>query len=150
MKYIIYIMTIYYIQVYDWSISLIKTLESWMHNFIWSGDIEKRKLITIACRKCYRPTKVGYLGIKSLSTLNQAANLKLCWDTSDSSETWAYILKGRVLRNGGIINKHHISSSIWSSAKNYFSIIMDNSAWGLGNYKQINFGIDSWCGSPLS
>jgi mannosylglycoprotein endo-beta-mannosidase len=39
-------MLTYSISIYSWPVSLLKDLEKCIRNFIWSGDIEKRKLIT--------------------------------------------------------------------------------------------------------
>jgi hypothetical protein len=44
---------------------------------------------------------------------------------------------------------HHVFSSIRSSLKDEFNVIMDNSVWLLGNGRNINFWTDSWWGSPL-
>jgi len=46
--------------------------------------------------------------------------------------------------------QHHIYSSIWSSIKEEFFVILDNSTWLLGNGDCINFWNDSWCGPPLA
>jgi hypothetical protein len=95
----------------------LKDLEAAIRSFIWSGDIEKRKLVTVSWKKLCKPTTQGGLGVRSLKTLNQAANLKLCWDMIHSNQDWSSILLSRVLINGKIIS-HYIFSSIWSSIKN--------------------------------
>jgi hypothetical protein len=41
-------MLIYSISIYSWPESLLKDIEKNMRNFIWSGDIEKRKLVTVS------------------------------------------------------------------------------------------------------
>jgi len=66
-----------------------------------------------------------------------------------SQKSWAIILKDRVLRANSTI-KHHIFSSLWSSMKEEFNTIKDNSIWLLGNGQLINFWNDAWCGPPLS
>ena len=91
----------------------------------------------------------GGLGTKSLICLNEASNLKMCWNLLQSDEQWAIILRNRVLRNGGHI-RHHIFSSIWSSIKMEYQNIMDNSTWLVGDGKKINFWLDSWCGESLA
>jgi ribonuclease HI len=58
-------------------------------------------------------------------------------------------LKDRVIRGNKIIH-HHISSSIWSSIKEEFSVIAANSIWLLGNGQNINFWNDNWCGTTLA
>ncbi|MCH97022.1 ribonuclease H protein [Trifolium medium] len=59
------------------------------------------------------------------------------------------LLKDRVIRKRNII-QHHISSSIWSSIKEEFSVITDNTFWLLGNGEEINFWNDNWCGSIMA
>jgi hypothetical protein len=54
----------------------------------------------------------GGLGLRSLISINEAANLKLCWEFLNANEDWAQILKSRVLRGQKAIN-HHILSSLW-------------------------------------
>jgi len=47
-SYVIQSMLIHSIYIYSWPISLLKDIERWVRNFIWSGDPEKRKLMTVA------------------------------------------------------------------------------------------------------
>ncbi|KAK2388531.1 hypothetical protein QL285_062208 [Trifolium repens] len=41
-------MLMYSISVYSWPSSLIKDIERWVRNFLWSGDVNQRKLVTVA------------------------------------------------------------------------------------------------------
>jgi ribonuclease HI len=59
------------------------------------------------------------------------------------------LLRDRVLRSRRTIN-HHIYSSLWSSIKNEFATVRDNSAWLLGDGEDISFWNDSWCGLPIA
>jgi hypothetical protein len=141
-------MLVHTFSVYSWPVSLIKDLERWMRNFIWSGDVNQRKLVTVSWEKVCSSFKEGGLNIRSLSKLNQASNLKLCWELSQSNLQWAQFLRSRVLRGLSPIS-YHISSSIWSSIKHKFSEVILNSSWLLGNGENINFWLDPWCGEPL-
>lgn len=58
------------------------------------------------------------------------------------------MLGSRVIRKRRAIN-HHLFSSIWSSIKDSYSDILENSSWLLGIGDQINFCTDEWCGQPL-
>jgi ribonuclease HI len=147
-KSVIQSMLTYSISLYSWPVSLLKDLERCIRNFIWSGDIEKRKLVTISWKKICRPLAQGGLNIRSLIHLNKASNLKLCWNMVNSHTSWALLLKDRVFRKGKTI-QHHIFSSIWSSIKEEFNVIKDNTVWLVGNGERINFWLDSWCGDPL-
>jgi hypothetical protein len=133
----------YSISLYSWPAALIKELEKYIRNFIWSGDIDKRKLVTVSWKKMCLPYSQGGLNLRSLSKLNSATNLKLCWTLINSQSSWASLLRDRVLRSRRTIN-HHIYSSLWSSIKNEFPTIMDNSAWLLGDGEDISFWNDSW------
>jgi len=142
-------MLIHSISVYSWPKSLLNDLEKWIRNFIWSGDVEKRKLVTVSWNKSCRPLSQGGLGIRSLSSLNDATNLKLCWDLRNSSQSWAILLKRRCIRHNRPIS-YHIHSSIWSSIRFEFENTNEQSCWGIGNGENVSFWNDNWCGAPLS
>jgi len=148
-RYVIQRMLMYSIFIYSWLCSLIKDVEKWIRNFIWSGDVEKRKLITISWKKICRPLSQGGLSLRSLKDLNTSTNLNFVWRTLFSQEDWALLIKDRVFRNSKPI-KHHIYSSLWSSMKEEFKDINNNTFWLLGNGNKINFWNDCWCGAPLS
>lgn len=101
---------------YSWSISLIKELEMNTKNFLWSGDMDKTKLVTMAWKRVCKTIDQHGLGLRSLLDLNEASNLKVCMDVMHSKEDWAIMLKCRSLRNDAPI-LYHIYSSIWSNIK---------------------------------
>ncbi|PNY16800.1 ribonuclease H, partial [Trifolium pratense] len=148
-KSVIQSMTIYSITIYSWPISIIKSIESWTRNFIWSGNINQKKLVTVAWKKVCTPFEEGGLGLRSLVVLNEAANLKLCWDLLHSQEDCALILKNRVIRNDNVV-KYHVYSSLWSSIKQEVSVILDNSSWKVGSGTSIKLWTDVWCGNVLT
>lgn len=92
-KSVIQSMLLHCISIYSFPVKLIKDIERWMHNFVWSGDVNKRKLVTVAWHKVCSPLKEGGLGIKSLSKINEAASLKLCWELIQSNFQWAHFLR---------------------------------------------------------
>jgi len=147
-KSVVQSMLLHTMAIYSWPVSLLRDIEKWIKKFIWSGDITKRKLVTVAWKNFCASYEEGGLNIRSLVCLNEATNLKLCWDLLHSQEQWAYIPKSRVLRDVSCI-KYHIYSSIWSSIKMEFQIVRENSTWLVGDGNQINFLFDSWCGDPL-
>lgn len=134
-------MMMYNISLYSWPVSLIKQIEKSVKNFIWSGDKDKRKLVTVSWKKLCRPTAQGGLNLRSLQSLNATTNLSLCWNLLNSDKSWAKMLKDRILRNGRVI-RHHIYSSIWTSIKEEYTVICDNSRWLIGKGDKINFWND--------
>jgi ribonuclease HI len=142
-------MLVHTMTIYSWPISLLRDLERWIKNFIWSGDITKKKLVTVSWKKVCAPLEEGGLGIRSLVSLNAASNMKTCWELIQSDEQWAIVLRSRVLRSNSCIH-HHIYSSIWSGAKSEFQNRMINSKWLVGNGENINCWQDNWCGEILA
>ena len=147
-KSVIQSMLIHTMTIFSWPISLLREMEKWIKNFIWSGDINKRKLVTVAWKKVCADIEEGGLGIRSLICLNNATNLKQCWELFNSEEQWADVLRSRVIRRNNCI-QHHIYSSIWSGIKKEFNIVKENTYWNIGDGKGINFLMDQWCGDPL-
>jgi hypothetical protein len=54
-KAVIQSMLMYSISLYSWPAALIKDLEKHIRNFIWSGDIDKRKIVTVSWKKMCLP-----------------------------------------------------------------------------------------------
>jgi ribonuclease HI len=67
----------------------------------------------------------------------------------NSEKAWAKLLRDRVVKNGRII-QYHIYSSLWSSIKDEYPVILENSIWLLGKGNNINFWNDCWCGESLA
>lgn len=55
-------MLLHTILIYFWPVALIKESERWIMNFIWSGDVMQRKLVTVSWAKCCQP-----LSLRSIS-----------------------------------------------------------------------------------
>lgn len=58
--------------VYKWPKSLLKKVNMAMRNFLWSGKIEEKKIVTVAWGKSCLPKKEVGLGIRSLEATNHA------------------------------------------------------------------------------
>ena len=148
-KSVVQSMLIHTMSIYSWPVSLLRDLERSIKNFIWSRDVSKRKMVTVAWKKICTDYDEGGLGLRSLVTLNSASNLKICWDLMQSNEQWAEVLRSRVIRDSSCI-QHHIFSSIWSGAKVEFWNILDNTNWLVGDGQSINCWLDNWCGEILA
>ena len=138
-------MMIYSISIYSWPVNLIKELDKYMRNFLWSGD---RKLVIVSWNTVCTPIDEGGLGLRSLSKINEASNLKLCWEMMHSDNLWATFLRSRVKRGNKFIG-YHIFSSLWSGIKSQAHTINEISMWLLGDGESINFWNYNWCGTPL-
>jgi hypothetical protein len=70
-KSVIQSMLVYSLTIYSWPVSLIKDLEKKFRNFIWSGDLNARKLVTVSWHKICHPIKEGGLGLRSISNMKK-------------------------------------------------------------------------------
>lgn len=96
---------------YSWPTKLLRDMEKWIKKIIWSGDLNKMKLVIVAWKKVGAPYDEGVLALRSSISLNEATNLKLCWDMLHSEDQWVCILRSSFLRGPSCIN-HRIYSSI--------------------------------------
>ncbi|XP_058781014.1 uncharacterized protein LOC131655124 [Vicia villosa] len=148
-KSVIQSMMVHTITIYDWPASIIKSIDTWTKNFIWSGNIEKRKLITVAWSKCCSKAEEGGLGIISLKHYNKATNLFLCWQLLSRRQPWASLLYARVFRNRKALS-YNIQSSLWKGLKEWYTTVLEHNTWVIGNGKMINFWLDNWSGEVLA
>ncbi|KAI5429228.1 hypothetical protein KIW84_034009 [Lathyrus oleraceus] len=120
-------------------------IETWCRNFIWSGDIQYRKLAIVAWKSCCYDLKDERLGIRSLRETNEANNLVQCWSIMNAIDSWVTIIKARVFRKGHI-RKSHVFSSIWTGCKEAYEDLMEHSMWTIGKGDKMNLWRDNWCG----
>ena len=78
------------------------------------------------------------LGLGSIATLNDAFNMNHYWDLLKCYESWALLLKARVLK-GSIPTKYHIASSIWINVKIDVEGVSNNTIIVLGDGRNTNF-----------
>lgn len=117
-------------------------------NFIWAGDVNVRKVVIVAWKKVCLPTHEVGLGINSLRAMNEAAILKLSWETYSSNKQWAIFLRHRFLKNGKpLIN--YIKPLLWYGFKNNMQSVMANSCWRIGDGTSVNFRRDKWLDQPI-
>ncbi|KAF1879894.1 hypothetical protein Lal_00022797 [Lupinus albus] len=68
-----------------------------IRNFVWSGDIGKKKLVTMAWSKVCSSMQSGGLGLKSMNMLNKVALLNLARDMRSSNQDWAKFYRTRIM-----------------------------------------------------
>jgi hypothetical protein len=127
----------------------LKQIDKWIKKFVWSGSIDSKKLVSLSWKKMCTPLSDGGLGMRSISKINEAGCLKLCWDLMHSKSHWFDILRNRFFTN----NKpraSYIVSSIWPGVKKAFLVINQFSIWKVGDSKQISFWKDKWLSTCIS
>jgi len=66
--------------IYKWPKHLIKDIERWIRNFIWTGSINDRGLVTMKWNKICRLKQEKGMWIIYLNLRNQTTLLKLAWE----------------------------------------------------------------------
>jgi len=74
-----------------WPCRLLRLLDSWLKNFIWSGDIHTKKVCTVSWKVLCRPWSSGGLDIKPSRLINDSFMLKLAWNLISSDSQWAVL-----------------------------------------------------------
>jgi hypothetical protein len=148
-KSVIHGMLVYSFHIYSWPRTLIKTLDMWIRNFIWSGDVTTRKICTVAWKKIGRPLDEGGLDIRSLVQMNDSLLLLLCWRFFSSNDQWAVLCRSRFLKNGRP-RQSFMHSSIWSGIRRHIQTVMDNTRWVIGTRDNISFWVDTWLDESIA
>jgi hypothetical protein len=69
---VIHGMLVYSFHVYWWPNNMLKNRDAWICNFVWSGDINTKKICTFACKTVCTPYEVGGLDLRPLSKINDS------------------------------------------------------------------------------
>jgi ribonuclease HI len=148
-KSIIHGMLVYSFHVYHWPSRLLRLLDTWLKNFIWSGDVLTKKICTVSWSVMCRSWEEGGLNLKPTRLINEALIFKLSWDLLDGNSQWSMLFKRRYFSNGKPILRY-FKSSVWSGIKVQVGTVLANSLWIIGTGENINFWMDNWLGEPLA
>ncbi|PNX62037.1 putative reverse transcriptase, partial [Trifolium pratense] len=117
-KAVIHGMMVYSFHIYAWPKTLLKKLDRWIRNFIWSGDVSTRKICTVAWQKICTSYDEGGLDIRPLVQVNESLILHLCWKLLSSNNQWAVMCRSRYLQFG-MPTDTYLKSSIWNGIKKH-------------------------------
>ncbi|XP_062028531.1 uncharacterized protein LOC133744441 [Rosa rugosa] len=148
LKSVFHSMLVYSFQVYEWPVSLLRRLEVWCRNFLWSGSIDKRGVPLVSWRTCCTSLEEGGLGLKQLVVLNHSLILKKSWEVFSSTSTGCSFLRARFWRNG-VLRRSYACSSIWPGVKRFWAQVQENTRWIIGSGRSVSFWHDNFMGKPL-
>lgn len=143
-KSVILSMFVYTFQVYKWPVSLLRRIEVWCRNFLWSGSIDKRGIPLVAWKSCCSSIEEGGLGLKQLVLLNRSLLLKRCWQIFSSSSEGCSFIRNRFSKR-----RSYAPSSVWPGVRSFWGVIQDNSQWFIGSGAKISFWTDNFLGRPI-
>jgi len=85
--------------MYKWHVSLLKQVEQWCQNFIWTSDILKNGITTVNWATISSPLENEGLKIINNHHENNAYLLKLTWKIAYSNRPSPFLQKARVLKS---------------------------------------------------
>lgn len=137
-------------RIYKWPPNLIKNITSRIKNFLWSGDVDKAKCVTLSWSNVCKPKLEGGLGLRDLKQLNAAALLKISWDSLKSNTDWGSLFRSRFKVTSFQFSTAYMKSAIWPGIKEALPIIFLHCRWIVGNGKMVNFWLDRWVLNPIA
>ncbi|KAF6133895.1 hypothetical protein GIB67_040659 [Kingdonia uniflora] len=135
---------IYNMAIYKWPIVAIQEGERIIRNFLWSGDPDKQKFVTIKWNKVCKHPSEGGIGIHGLRDFNLSMLMKLGWGFLNAQDPWATFLRAKFFTRGGLLINYNKYSSIWNSLKEVIVVVQANSKWIIGSGRDIDFGRYCW------
>lgn len=105
--------------------NLLKSIDMWITNFIWAGEVNSRKVCTVSWNTICSSFDERGLGLRTVKSINDAASLKLCWDLVTSNDQRSTFLKARFFKDGVLVS-YHISSSVWTGIKSNLQTVNVN------------------------
>ena len=137
-KYIIHETLVYFFHVYYmWPRRLLRMLDTWIKNCIWSGDVLTRKVCTVSWNCLSRPWTEGGLDLKPTRLINDSLILKLAWNLLAIDSQWAALLKQSFISNGKLVD-HYFKSFVWAGIKIHIGAVISNSLWIVGTGENIS------------
>lgn len=73
---------------YQWPVMLHKSLDRWIKKFIWSGDVNTKKVCTVAWKTVCLPWEASGLNLKSTRSINDSLFLHLSWKLMAEKSQW--------------------------------------------------------------
>ncbi|CAN6545200.1 unnamed protein product [Malus baccata var. baccata] len=142
-------MLLHNFSVYKWPSSLLRSLSRCARNFIWSGDVTSKKLVTVSWHQICAPKNEGDLGLRDLGSLNTTALLKLGWLIITTDSPWSIYIRNRFKLHGRLYSCSYMRSSIWPGIKSILHILFQNCRWVIGNGSTTSLWVDKWLDKPI-
>jgi hypothetical protein len=147
-KSVIHGMLVYSFHVYLWPVKLLKQLDTWVKNFLWSGDISTRRVCTVAWKMICMLWDSGGLDLKPTRIIDESLILHLSWKLMPEHSQWSAMFHKRVF-TAGHPKLRYLKSSVWHGIKSQIGTVIANSIWLVGTGKDIHLWHDNWLGITL-
>ncbi|XP_026419779.1 uncharacterized protein LOC113315735 [Papaver somniferum] len=130
--------------IYKWPKKVVHACERIIRNYLWSGNAEDKKCITLKWDKVCTSTEEGGLGIRKLEDLNKALLMKFLWKMLHSNDEWAkFFLAKYTDRNGNWISFYK-RSFVWPGIRWVIQEFNELTRWSVGDDNKISLWHDRW------
>lgn len=105
-------MLVYTLLIYKWPKNMLHRLDMFAKNFIYTGDIYQRLLISVQWKKTCKPFTEGGLAIRLLLEFNEVGLRKLGFDFIKRQTQWSKFMSSKFYHQGVTV-RYYKSSSVW-------------------------------------
>lgn len=127
-------------------------LDKLNRDFLWSSDLEKRKLHLVEWQKVILPKDKGGLGIHTARVSNESLLAKLVWKILRKENTvWQALIQGKYLKSGNLMTckAKQSDSPTWKGILHCVELIKPFIRWKVRDGKSIHFWHDNWLESGV-
>lgn len=128
-------------------VGVTKAIDKMRRDFLWEDINDRHKLNSVAWSTLSKPTFLGGLGIRNLSSNNLDFLAKMAWRIfSNLDSSLGKLLNAKYFRSSSFwhcCSKPKISY-FWSSILNGRDILMEGLRWKIGNGLSVSFWHDIW------
>ncbi|XP_026435849.1 uncharacterized protein LOC113333641 [Papaver somniferum] len=135
---------LYNMSIYKWPKKAIKACERIIRNFLWSGNAEDKKCVTISWDQVCYHVEEGGIGIRKFEDINKALLMKLLWRILNSNEEWARFFLAKYKDKHDCWISYYKQSSVWPGIKWILQDFHEHTRWIVGNGDQIYVWRDNW------
>ncbi|XP_026383854.1 uncharacterized protein LOC113279375 [Papaver somniferum] len=134
---------IYNMSVYKW-VSVMKTCERIIRNFLWTWNPYDRKCVILKWDKTCSPMEEGGLGIRRMEMVNKSLSRKLFGKMQSSEAEWDKYMRAKFTNINGEWITGYKKSSVWPGLNWVMGEVHQHTRWIPGTGERIYVWRDNW------
>ncbi|XP_026451379.1 uncharacterized protein LOC113351651 [Papaver somniferum] len=135
---------IYNLSIYKWPRKVLEACEKIIRNYLWSGNAEERKCITLKWDNVCTSKEEGGLGIRKLEDVNKALLMKVLWKILNFQDEWAKFFLAKYMDKNGKWITFYRKSSVWNGIRCVLPDFIENTIRIVGNGAKVSLWNDRW------
>ncbi|XP_026383544.1 uncharacterized protein LOC113279042 [Papaver somniferum] len=123
---------------------VIDACEKIIRNYLWSGNVEDQKCVTVKWDNICVSKEEGGLGISKMEDVNKALLMKFLWKMLHSKDVWEKKFLAKYMDKNGNWITYYKRSSVWPGIKWVINDFKENTRWIVGTGENISLWNDKW------